>query len=331
MTPRERFINVMKFHMPDDRIPMIEWAAWWNDTLNRWFDEGLPKSDKITIQRYFGLDVMKLIKIPLRSPSLPKPVYHGAGIISDMRGYESIQRYLFLEELLDEMQKDAMLIKEEHERGKIIVRLWLDGFFWFPRDIIGIENHFFAFSDTPELIHRINSDLSDFLIKGIEKLCGIMKPDMAGFAEDMSFNHGPMLSKDLFDEFLLPYYKKVIPYLKKYDIPVLADSDGDITVMIPWLEQAGIQGVYPLERQAGVDICAIREKYPRFLMMGGFDKMVMTKGEDAIRREFDRIFPVMKSGGYIPSVDHQTPPGVSLDDYRIYIKVFDEYVRNAVR
>ena len=95
--------------------------------------------------------------------------------------------------------------------------------------------------------------------------------------------------------------------------------------MIPWLQSVGIEGVYPLERQAGVDICKIREMYPKFIMMGGYDKMVMSKTEEDMRREFERILPVMKSGGYIPSVDHQTPPEVSLENYKIYVRLFKEY------
>jgi uroporphyrinogen-III decarboxylase len=50
-----------------------------------------------------------------------------------------------------------------------------------------------------------------------------------------------------------------------------------------------------------------------------------------MRAEFERILPVMRSGGYIPSVDHQTPPGVSLDNYRIYIKLFKEYTQTAAK
>ena len=53
--------------------------------------------------------------------------------------------------------------------------------------------------------------------------------------------------------------------------------------------------------------------------------MVMSKGEKEMRQEFERLLPAMKSGGYIPSVDHQTPPGVSLADYRIYLKLLEEY------
>jgi len=159
----------------------------------------------------------------------------------------------------------------------------------------------------------------------------VLTPDMVGFAEDMSYNHGPMLSRALFTEFLLPYYQKVLPRIKDHGVHVLIDSDGDITSMVPWMNEAGIEGVYPLERQAGVDLNRIRAQYPKFLMMGGYDKMVMPLGEPAMRAEFERLLPVMKSGGYIPSVDHQTPPGVSLENYRVYIKLFGEYARKAAK
>ena len=155
---------------------------------------------------------------------------------------------------------------------------------------------------------------------------------MVGFAEDMSYNNGPMLSYDLFKEFLTPYYQKIISTIKdNYNTKIMIDSDGDITTMIPWMQEAGIEGVYPLEKQAGVDIVKIRDQNPEFLMMGGYDKMVMSQGKAAMKSEFERILPVMKSGGYIPSVDHQTPPEVSLKNYKIYLELFKDYVGKAIK
>jgi hypothetical protein len=61
-------------------------------------------------------------------------------------------------------------------------------------------------------------------------------------------------------------------------------------------------------------------------MVGHYDKMVMPHGEDAMRAEFERLVPLMKSGGFIPSVDHQTPPGVSLEGYRTYLRLLHEYI-----
>lgn len=309
---------------------MIEWAPWWDKTIARWKTEGVPNHlDYEGTLDFFGLDKMLLI-LARGSAGCPKPPFRGGPVIYDEKSYDELRPILFSEGKIRTLIKDAEKLKEKHDRGEVIVRLWLDGFFWFPRVLFGIENHMYAFYDHPGLMHRMNSDLADFNIRVVKGLFPVLLPDMVGIAEDMSYNHGPMLSHGLFKEFLLPYYKKLIPVIKEYGVKVLTDSDGDITSMIPWMMEAGIQGVYPLERQAGVDIAEIRRMYPDFLMMGGYDKMVMPLGEEAMELEFERLLPVMGSGGYIPSVDHQTPPGVSLENYKIYLKLFREYCKKAV-
>jgi hypothetical protein len=331
MNPRERFLKVFNFEKPDDRLPMIEWAAWWDQTIDRWKQEGMPR--RISWDRsleYFNLDKLICIGAAGVSGEAPPPVSHGAGIITDEKSYEAILPYLYTDATIRSLKKAARKLKKRHDAGEVIIRLWLDGFFWFPRVLFGIERHLFAFYDQPELMHRINNDLAEFNIRAVEELFPLLQPDMVGFAEDMSYNHGPMLSYGLFNEFLLPYYQRVIPHIKRYGVKVLIDSDGNISSMIPWMNEAGIEGVYPLEKQAGVDIVKIRQNYPHFLMMGGYDKMVMSQGEEPMRAEFERLLPVMRSGGYIPSVDHQTPPGVSLENYRIYMRLFEEYMIKAI-
>ena len=150
-------------------------------------------------------------------------------------------------------------------------------------------------------------------------------------SEDMSYNNGPMISEELFNEFLLPYYQKIIPEIKKYGTKVIIDTDGDVSMMIPWLIRAGIDGVLPLERQAGVDLVKLKEQYPDFIFIGGYNKMAMSAGEEAMKKEFERLAPVMSAGGYIPSCDHQTPPGVSFENYQIYVRLLKEYAEKTVK
>ena len=65
-------------------------------------------------------------------------------------------------------------------------------------------------------------------------------------------------------------------------------------------------------------------------MLGHYDKMVMNRGEEAIRAEFERLRPVVRTGGYLPGVDHQTPPGVSLEEYLVYLAVQREFSESAM-
>jgi len=187
----------------------------------------------------------------------------------------------------------------------------------------------YAFYDQPELMKEINEDLLEFNLRALKEFCDICVPDFMTFAEDMTYNHGPMLSERLFDEFIAPYYSRIVPVLKDYGIIPIIDSDGDIDEIVPWFGKLGIDGFLPLERQAGVDVAELRRQYPRLRIIGGFDKTVMHMGEERMRAEFERLLPVMRQGGYIPSVDHQTPPEVSLEQYHLYLRLLQEYCAKA--
>ena len=138
-----------------------------------------------------------------------------------------------------------------------------------------------------------------------------------------------MLSKDLFDEFMRPYYETLLPNIREVGTLAIIDSDGDISTPASWFESAGLQGILPLERQAGVDIARLREEHPKMRFIWHFDKMTMNKGEDVMRAEFERVLSTATKGDFIPACDHQTPPGVSLDDYKLYLSLFAEYADKA--
>jgi len=332
MNERERFLSVMHFEAPDDRLPMVEWGWWWDKTHDRWRREGLPPHlGGEGLFDYFGLDHHMVISGGGVSELCPQPAYHGAPRILDEKGYDEAVPYILNDSLISKARGAALAFKDRHDRGEVHVRLWLDGFFWFPRSLLGIENHFYAFYDMPWLVHRMNRELAEFDMKVMEEVFSVLTPDMVGFAEDMSYNKGPMLSREMFREFMAPYYRKVVPFIKGRGVKVFVDSDGDVTNLIPWFLDLGFDGIFPLERQAGVDIAALRQKFPGLLIMGAYDKMVMSKGEAAMRGEFERLLPVMRAGGYIPACDHQVPPEVSLENYMIYLRLYEEYCVRAVR
>jgi len=249
--------------------------------------------------------------------------------VEDDDDYDALNSYLYppIDDLLPQMRPWG----ERQARGEVVIWITMSGFFWFPRTLLGIERHLYAFYDQPDLMHRMNQDLVDYHIRMLGQVAEVCCPVFMTFAEDFSYNHGPMLSKRLFDEFMAPYYRQIIPLVRELDIIPVIDSDGDITAAVPWLAEVGVNGFLPLERQAGVDGDALRRRFPRLQIVGHFDKMTMPRGEEAMRAEFERLLPLMRTGGYIPSVDHQTPPGVSLETYRVYLRLLDEYTIKGAR
>ncbi len=326
MNHPERFRSVMRFE-PVDRLPRWEWAMWWDETIARWHREGLPRElsfdNVFGITEYFGLDPYIQFWFSTTQATIEATQHHTEGTVSSMDDYRAIRPRLFPDhsKSIEGMRPWA----QRQKQGDAVVWMTLEGFFWFPRTLMDIEKLSYAYYDQPELIHAINSDLLKFNLTLIEKMKKVCVPTFMTVAEDMSYNHGPMISKPVFDSFIAPYYRVLVDALKEADIITIVDTDGDITELVPWLQGVGVDGVLPLERQANVDGLEVRRQYPDFCLVGHFDKLTMNQGEQVMRKEFERIMPLMKRGGFIPSVDHQTPPGVSLEQYRSYLRLLTEY------
>jgi len=320
----ERFRALMNFQ-PVDRLPRWEWAMWWDLTIQRWYREGLPADlkDVFEISQYFGLDPYKQFWFSTTDPTIEAVQHHVEGIVSTMEDYLRIRSSLYPDHrfAISTMQPWA----KRQAEGEVVVWTTLEGFFWFPRTLLGFERLMLSYYDQPELIHQINQDLLKFNLRLLEQIGQTCVPTFTTIAEDMSYNHGPMVSRRICDQFLTPYYIRLLERVKEMNAITVVDTDGDVTKLVPWLQTVGVEGVLPLERQARVDGMALREMYPTLKMVGHYNKRVMHLGEAAMRAEFERLVPLMRTGGFLPSVDHQTPPEVSLDDYRLFLRLLEEY------
>jgi uroporphyrinogen-III decarboxylase len=328
----ERFRAAMNFQ-PVDRLPVWEWAMWWDQTIARWHGEGLPRELKFSqvfeLAEYFGLDPYQQFWFSTTEATIKATQHHTEGMVASMGDYLRLLPQLYPDhsQAISGMRPWSV----RQARGEAVVWVTLEGFFWFPRTLMDLERLSYAYFDQPELVHRINQDLLAFNLRLLEQIAAACVPTFMTIAEDMSYNHGPMISKKIFEEFLAPYYRKLLARAKELNLLTIVDTDGDVTMLVPWLQSVGVDGVLPLERQAGVDGDRLRQLYPNLRMIGHFNKLVMHQGEAALRAEFERLVPLMRTGGFIPSVDHQTPPGVSLEQYQLYVRLLKEYMTAAVR
>ena len=151
--------------------------------------------------------------------------------------------------------------------------------------------------------------------------------DHIHFWEDISVGKGPMVSLEHGQEFMLPYYKRIIDFLKARGVKIFfVDTDGDCNSLIPLFMAVGVTGMYPFETHCGMDIVKVRQEYPKLQMIGGIPKSEIAKGPRRIDEILKPVEEVLKTGGYIPFGDHFIPPEVPWEAFKYYRTTLNQMI-----
>lgn len=351
MTPRERLLSTI-LGEPTDRAPFVTVFGPWGTAMERWRREGLAEPENWAAE--FGFDPI-FAHVPVNLGWCPAwPQYevledHGETVIArDWRGLVLRDRKdrASMPEFLENPVKtrdDWERIKAErfdpddpgrfgddwtewcrdHQNSDVTVLIgtfpW--GIFGTPRDLVGVEELLLLFYDDPEWVHDMMDHLTDMWVRIYEKVARQVRIDWIHIWEDMAGRQGSLISPEMFREFMTPNYRKIREFADANDIRVISvDTDGDCTAMVPWFAEAGVNVLYPFERQAGCDLEAIRDAHPDMGMMGGFDKRALAKGEDAIDAELEVHKRMLRRGRFVTFPDHLVPHDVSWANMKYYCR-----------
>jgi uroporphyrinogen decarboxylase len=348
LTNRERIVrNVLGQDV--DRLPLTLWGCW-GETIERWRKEGYPQGD-VDFEEYFALDVgFDLVDVKLGYyPEFEYKVLEEKGhtrIIQDRSGailevmsdHSTIPKIITpavkdwdswntLKERLNPLsaerypkdwQKEAQRLKKSESAVQIGVYPY--GLFGTLRDMMGVEELLVGFYDQDDLIHDMMDYLTNFWLAIYEETSKHIQIDHIHIWEDMSGKQGPLISPDMFHEFMTPNYKKIVAFAKSHNIPIVSvDTDGNMDVMMRLLSEAGINLVMPFEVQAGCDVIKIKAEYPHVCLFGGIDKRALAIDKKAIDAELDRVEPLLHQSAYMPALDHLVHPEISLENFSYFV------------
>ena len=206
------------------------------------------------------------------------------------------------------------------------------GFFGPVRFLLGEVKLFTSYYDQPNLIKEIINYLIDFWMEIYRPVLEKIKPDCFLMWEDMCYKTGPLISPEIFREFMLPAYQKFTSFLKDKGVDtIIVDTDGHCWKLIPLFMEGGVTGITPMEVAAGMDVVEVRKKFPRLQITGGIDKRVLAQDKSSIDRELESKIPYMiKRGGYIPHVDHLVPPDVPFENFIYYRRRLNELIEMSL-
>ena len=354
MTDRECFSRIMRYQTAD-RIPLHLVGAW-PDTLARWHNEGLPKD--VDVHTFLGVQSMQSKYIGCNTGLYPPfetrvleendecviTVDTYGRKVRDFKNHTSMPEWIEfpvktpadLRRLMDEhYQLDPIAarfpanweqqVRAAEQSGAVMI---IDGgcAYGTLRNLAGVEYSSYLFFDAPQLVHEWFERYFTVVMAGIRQAARWTHECVLGFGEDIAFKTAPLISPELFGQFLYPGHKTAMELARGFGMDLTwYDSDGGIRLLMPQYFDLGINTFAPCEVAANMAPVALRRQFGRQIrMLGGLDKREIAKGKTAIAAEIQRNLPVIREGGYIPAIDHSVSADISFDNYRYYVEMMEK-------
>jgi uroporphyrinogen decarboxylase len=172
--------------------------------------------------------------------------------------------------------------------------MWMP-FFHIAADFFGMENYFMKMYTDPEVVDAVTKHIVDFYLEANRRCLDVMADKLVAgfFGNDFGSQRDLLISPEMFERFIMPYYKQCIDLIKSYGLKVVVHSCGSIDRIIPRLIEAGIDGLHPLQaKAAGMDADNLARKYGgKLVFIGGVDTQdILPFGtEDEVRAEVKRL------------------------------------------
>lgn len=148
---------------------------------------------------------------------------------------------------------------------------------------------------------------------------------------DFGFNTQPFVSPAKFEEIVVPYMTELVDCAHSLGRKLILHSDGCLTDILELIHGTGVDGYQSVDPQGGMDIKAVREKYPDWLLMGNVACNMLQDTNEAKIRE--SVQYCMGHGGigkpYIFSTSNCIFNGMPTESYRIMLDEYQQMIGSA--
>jgi len=311
--------------------------------------------DYIELYRKLDLDIMPVSVYPV-DPALPKEIEDGTWLFEDKKtGTWSICKYERSSDMYVEV--DSELATEGIPAfERMVKRLENEHFSLDDYDFLQIDHavkevgnelcilggadvHFagaswivtflIAMKEWPDLVERyLDAQLERTLLIAEEQLRRGVTLMWGG--ADLCYSQGPYFSPQLFRRFYVPRLKQITDLCHRYSVPFFKHTDGNIRLIEEdLLVGCGIDGLHPLEPEAGMDLAYYKENYGRKVTLLGNVSCAQTlvygtpeEIEEETRRAIEIAAP---GGGYVLSSSNTIHSQLPAKNYLIMREAARKY------
>jgi uroporphyrinogen decarboxylase len=319
MNGRERFQQTMAYGQPD-RVPYFEEGIR-GDVLEAWREQGMPSM--ATVSELFPFDFREEIEPDLETRPYLKNWPENKSELAKLR------------RCLDPSDPDrlpegwAETVKAKRERGDIVMMRVHRGFFQ-SMGVAGWDRFaelMHLLYDDPGLVHEIMDIQGELSAALVDQVLQEVEVDAAIFSETIAGNDGPLISPEMYEEFVLPHYEPVLEVLRRYGVEtIIIRTYANTRVLLPSIMKWDFDCLWACETNPeAMDYHEIRREFGRDLrLIGGIDVDQLRQDKEAIRREVkERVPLLLNDGGYIPLADGRIRTDISYENYAAYRRILD--------
>ena len=257
--------------------------------------------------------------------------------LTDEASWEVLQHVHFTPNLAlrvpENWASEAVRYKEiAKEKYLLLVGYPIMGAIGGLRQMMGLENLFFAMADNPAFVRRVWRDLIDLWLSLFDRVSQSVHIDHVIFFEDMCSSHGPLLSPAQYLDFFGEGYRELISFMRTRGVRLIdMDTDGNAMLLLDAIASLGFTMLSPVQASAGMDPEAILLKSPRLNLRGGINLHLLGTGNRTeVETEVKNKYAVAwKYGRYIPEPEHGIPASVSWDNIRAFADACQRYSAKA--
>jgi len=124
-------------------------------------------------------------------------------------------------------------------------------------DLRGYENLMFDMADEEPLLFELIEQIESFNLAIVKRYVEAGCSSMA-YPEDLGMQIGPMLSPEMFRQYIKPSYERLMKPAQEAGIPIHMHSDGDIRLLADDLIDSGVEVINLQDLVNGIDWIAER-------------------------------------------------------------------------
>jgi len=214
-------------------------------------------------------------------------------------------------------------------KGRLAICVHLNDVLSIPRNLMGFENLMMAFSE-PDLIRAL-VDMSVEINMEMARQVARRGADLVFTGDDYASTEAPFMSPKMFEELLLPGFRRVVAGFHEQGLPIIKHSDGNIRPLIPMLVDAGIDCLDPIDPLAGLSMAEMKAQYGgRIALKGNVNcAQTLTFGteQEVIAETLEIIRTAGPGGGIILSSSNSIHSAVEPANYLAMLNTIREYGR----